>query len=126
MNSTVLIVDDNIDFLLNLQMTLEFNNFKVYSAENGIEAMNVLRKLNQLPNLIISDIMMPEMNGYEFFNAISKNPQWKSIPFLFMTAYSPLEDDLRSTEIIEEEFIIKPYREEELLQIISEKIALKI
>ncbi len=103
-------------------MILEFNDYQVFSAENGIEAINVLRECDHLPNLIISDIMMPEMNGYEFFSTISKNPQWKNIPFLFLTAYSPIEEELLSNEIIEQDIILKPYKEEELLRIISEKI----
>ena len=122
MNSIILIVDDNIDILVNLQMILEFNDYQVISAENGIEAIKVLRELDHLPNLIISDIMMPEMNGYEFFSTISKNLVWKNIPFLFLTAYSPIEEELRSNEIMEEDIILKPYKEDELLQIISEKI----
>ncbi len=65
---------------------------------------------------------MPEMNGYEFFSTISKNPQWKNIPFLFLTAYSPIEEELRSIEIMEDDIMIKPYKEDELFQIISEKI----
>ncbi|KKM82359.1 hypothetical protein LCGC14_1320420 [marine sediment metagenome] len=122
MSSIILIVDDNMDFLVNLQLTLEFNNYQAISAENGIEAINVLRELKELPILIISDILMPEMNGYEFFRTISKNPKWKNIPFLFITGYSPIEDDLRSEKIIEDDIMIKPYKEDELLQIISEKI----
>jgi len=122
MNSIILIVDDNTDFLVNLQMTLEFNDYQVFSAESGIEAIKILRELDQLPNLIISDIMMPEMNGYEFFSTISKNPQWKNIPFLFLTAYSPIEDDTRSNKIIDDDIMIKPYKEDELLQLITEKL----
>ncbi len=122
MNTIILIVDDNMDFIVNLQLTLEFNDFQVLSAENGKEAIKVLKEHRELPNLIISDILMPEMNGYEFFTAISKNPKWKNIPFLFLTGYSPIEEELKSEKIIEDDILIKPYKEDELLQIIYEKI----
>ena len=122
MNSVILIVDDNIDILVNLQMILEFNDYNVLSAENGIEAIEVLKELDQLPNLIKSDIMMPKMNGYEFFRALYENTQWKNIPFLFLTAYSPLDEQLKSDIITEDDIIIKPYKADELLEIISKKI----
>jgi len=121
MNPIILIVDDNVDILVNLQLILEFNDYKVYSAENGKQAIKILQELDPLPNLIISDILMPEMNGYEFFNTISKNPQWSNIPFIFLTAYSPLEDQLID-KISDEDIIFKPYKEDELLQIISKKL----
>jgi len=121
MNPIILIVDDNIDILANLQLMLEINDYKVYSAKNGKQAIEVLKKLDQLPNLIISDIIMPEMNGYEFFNTISKNPQWSNIPFIFSTVCSSLEDQLID-KISDEDIIVKPYNDDELLQIISKKL----
>ncbi|MFX1297197.1 MAG: PleD family two-component system response regulator [Promethearchaeota archaeon] len=125
MSSLILIVDDNNDILLNLQVTLEFNDYKVISAENGKQAIKVLRKLNQLPALIISDIMMPEMNGYELFSAVSENPIWNHIPFLFLSAYSPEKKEIVINEINEADIIIKPFKDEELLRNISKKIILK-
>ena len=121
MNPIILIVDDNIDILANLQLMLEINDYKVYSAKNGKQAIEVLKKLDQLPNLIISDIIMPEMNGYEFFNTISKNPQWSNIPFIFSTVCSSLEDQLID-KISDEDIIVKPYKDDEFLQIISKKL----
>ena len=125
MRSLILIVDDNVDLLLNLQITLEFNDYGVISAENGKEAIKILRELDHLPKLIISDILMPEMDGYELFNAISENPRWSSVPFLFLTAYSPVKDDLMANKINEIDIIIKPFSEVELLRIISDKIIKK-
>ncbi len=121
MNPIILIVDDNVDILLNLQLMLELNDYKVYSAENGKQAKKILQELDPLPNLIISDILMPEMNGYEFFNTISKNPQWSNIPFIFLTVCSSLEDQLID-KISDEDIIVKPYNDDELLQIISKKL----
>ena len=121
MNPIILIVDDNVDILLNLQLMLELNDYKVYSAENGKQAKKILQELDPLPNLIISDILMPEMNGYEFFNTISKNPQWSNIQFIFLTVCSSLEDQLID-KISDEDIIVKPYNDDELLQIISKKL----
>ena len=121
MNPIILIVDDNVDILLNLQLMLELNDYKVYSAENGKQAKKILQELDPLPNLIISDILMPEMNGYEFFNTISKNPQWSNIPFIFLTVCSSLEDQLID-KISDEDIIVKLYNDDELLQIISKKL----
>ncbi|MFX0187999.1 MAG: response regulator [Candidatus Hodarchaeota archaeon] len=125
MNPLILIVDDNVDLLLNLQMTLEFNNYKVLSAENGKEALKILKEIDYLPELIISDIMMPKMNGYELFKTVSKNSRWNSVPFLFLSAYSPTKEDIIDNNINTNDIIIKPFKEDELLRIISDKITMK-
>lgn len=125
MNSLILIVDDNVDLLFNLQMTLEFNNYEVISAENGKEAIKILKELDHLPELIISDIMMPEMNGYELFKTVSKDSRLNSVPFLFLSAYSPTKEDIIGNKINSDDIIIKPFKEDELLRIISDKITVK-
>ena len=84
MNPLILIVDDNIDLLLNLQLILESNDYEVISAKNGIEAIKLLKELDHIPDLVISDIMMPKMNGYELFKSFSENLIWSRIPFIFL------------------------------------------
>ena len=125
MSSLILIVDDNADILLNLKIILESNNYEVISAKNGKDAIKILGELNQLPELVISDIMMPEMNGYELFEAVSKHPRWSSVSFIFLSAYSPEKDVIISKKINQNDIIYKPFKEDELLKIIDEKIIMK-
>ena len=65
MKPLILVVEDNSDLLFNLRLILESNNYKPITARNGKEALKILSELDQAPDVIISDIMMPEMDGYE-------------------------------------------------------------
>lgn len=103
-------------------MTLEFNNYEVITAQNGVEALEILAGLERLPDIIISDIMMPEMDGYEFFKKVSENPDWNNIPFIFLTARSSSEDIRFGKLLGVDDYITKPFKEEDLLAIIAGKI----
>ena len=74
MKPIILIVEDNDDILLNIKLTLEFNDYEVITANNGKKGLKVLSEQKKLPEIIVSDIMMPEMDGYDFFQAVSDNP----------------------------------------------------
>jgi DNA-binding response OmpR family regulator len=122
MKTVILVVEDNPDVLLNIKMTLEFNDYEVLSAKNGNEAVILLSETEIIPDLIISDIMMPEMDGYDFFEKILENPRWGLVPFLFLTAKASPEDIRFGKTLGIDDYITKPFEEEELLAIISGKI----
>ncbi|NVM53986.1 MAG: response regulator [Candidatus Helarchaeota archaeon] len=122
MKSLLLVVEDNPDVLYNLKLTLEFTNYEVITAENGLDALDILSKLKNLPNLIVSDIMMPKMNGYDFFKAVSENPLWSTIPFIFLTARTSPKDIRFGKMLGVDDYIIKPFKEEDLLASIAGKI----
>ena len=119
----LLVVEDNPDVLYNLKLTLEFNGYEVITAENGVKAIETLSALEKLPNLIISDIMMPEMDGYDFFKKVSENMLWNSIPFIFLTAKTSPEDVRFGKMLGVDDYIRKPFTEEDLLASIAGKIA---
>nr|MDO8119462.1 response regulator [Candidatus Sigynarchaeota archaeon] len=119
----ILIVDDNKDILNNLEILLEFNDFKVISAINGKEALRLLEQQENIPDVIISDIVMPEMNGYDFFKAVSKLPSTYKIPFIFLAAKSAPEDIRLAKMLGADDYIVKPFNHDDLLAIISGKIA---
>jgi len=116
------VVEDNPDVLYNLKLTLEFNGYEVITAENGVKAIEILSELEKLPDLIISDIMMPEMDGYDFFKQVSENLLWNSIPFIFLTAKTSPEDVRFGKMLGVDDYIRKPFSEEDLLASISGKI----
>ena len=122
MGSLILVIDDNEDILFNLEITLEANGYQVISAENGKEAIKILKNIKNFPDLILCDILMPEMNGYEFYKVVSENSQWKKIPFIFITAYSPAKNEINANRISEDDILIKPIKKKELLEKISKKI----
>jgi len=121
----ILIVDDNPDILKNLRFTLEMQNYDVLTAENVQQALGLMEEKNQIPDLIISDILMPETNGYEFFEKISANPKWSTIPFLFLTAKSSAEDIRYGKSLGVDDYITKPFNNKDLISAIKGKLLRK-
>ncbi len=81
---SILILDDEPYILALLKVIFSKAGFQVLMAKNGKEGLQVLEQRN--PDIILSDIMMPEMNGYEFLNRVQQSEQLKQIPFIFLTA----------------------------------------
>jgi CheY-like chemotaxis protein len=118
----LLVVDDNQDILFTLQLELEANGYDVITANNGKIALNILSNSERIPDVIISDIMMPDMDGYMFFETISSNPNLNHIPFLFLTAKSKPEDIRLGKMLGVDDYITKPFKKEDLLASISGKV----
>ncbi|MHA1240372.1 MAG: response regulator [Promethearchaeota archaeon] len=123
MKPLILVVEDNVDLLYNLNLLLESNNYKPITAKNGKEAIEILSTLSEIPDIIISDIMMPKMDGYEFFREISNEPRWNRIPFLFLSARTTPKDIRFGKLLGADAYLTKPFNEKDLLAIISGKIA---
>ncbi|MHA1213761.1 MAG: response regulator [Candidatus Hodarchaeales archaeon] len=120
----IFVVEDNPDVLFNILVTLESNGYTVDVATNGKEAVKKLldKKVEKLPDLIISDIMMPEMDGYEFYQFLKNDKEFKEIPLIFLSALATPDDIHFAKMLGAEDYITKPYEEEKLL----EKINLKL
>ena len=131
--ATVMIVDDNHEFLEGVELTLEMEGFKVMSAADGQEALKILEKavvndqsgistLKQLPDIILADIMMPVMDGYEFYDKVQADPSLNTIPFVFLSAKSG-EDDVRfGKELGPDDYLTKPCSAEDMLATVRGKI----
>jgi CheY-like chemotaxis protein len=113
MKKKIVIVDDDLDCRLSVKQALEKNNTKyvVTCASSGNECLELLKN-NKLPDLILLDIMMPGMSGWETFEHIQKNQEWKNIPVIFL---SVRDDDFAkySGKFLAVDFIKKPYQIEE-------------
>ena len=118
----ILLVDDNQDILYNIRLLLEAKDYRVITATSGKQAIKTLTNLDILPELIISDIMMPEIDGYDFFEHVSHNLDWNHIPFIFLTAKSTPEDVRLGKLLGVDDYITEPFDEEDLLATISGKI----
>jgi putative two-component system response regulator len=117
---TLLIVEDNPVLREGLQEMLELEGFYVMTASNGREALE--KMASQSPDLILSDIAMPEMDGYEFFKAVRANPEWISIPFLFLTARGEKHDILAGKDLGADDYLVKPLTREELLTAVRARL----
>lgn len=109
----ILIVEDSPTQAEELKFILEENNFIITSASNGKEAMKKLSDYR--PTIIISDIVMPEMDGYELCRRIKQNETLKNIPIILLTSLSGIHDIIKGLESGADNFIIKPYEEKYLL-----------
>ncbi len=118
----ILIVEDNKQILSAVALFLQMNDYKVHTSLNGKEALDLLEKLDSAPDLILSDIMMPVMNGYDFYKVIIENPKWSHIPFIFLTAKSDPEDIRFGKMLGVDDYITKPFNEDDLLASIRGKI----
>ena len=111
--STILIVEDNIDLRQYLQ-TLLSAKFQVHTAENGQIALDYLAS-NTLPNLILSDIMMPIMDGYQLLERLKATEQYQFIPVIMLTALAQADHKLKALRIGVDDYMLKPFSEEELM-----------
>jgi len=109
----ILIVEDSPTQALNLQHLLEKNNYKVSAARNGREALDLVKK--KKPTLIISDIVMPEMDGFELCRNIKADQNLKDIPILILSALSDPEDIIKGLSNGADNFLTKPFEEKLLL-----------
>jgi two-component system cell cycle sensor histidine kinase/response regulator CckA len=117
--STVLLVDDNQQNLYMLQVLLSANGFQVELASNGVEALE--RARSAPPDMIISDILMPVMDGFALCRAWKEDERLKNIPFVFYTAtYTDPKDEDFALRLGADRFIIKPAEPEKFLALLSE------
>jgi CheY-like chemotaxis protein len=111
----IMMVDDEKDQIFSIKTVLEKkygDEYKVIPANNGSECIELLEN-NEIPDLILLDIMMPEISGWQVFDKLKDNPLWKDIPVIFLTART---DELaeRAGSFLADDFIEKPVEAEEL------------
>ncbi len=117
----ILVVEDYKPLRIALKRLLEAEGYTVEVAEHGADALRKM-EAGEPPALIISDIMMPVMDGYEFYDAVRAVKSWATIPFLFLTAKGTEEDVLRGKRLGAEDYIIKPISEETLLAAVAGRL----
>ncbi|GAB4149039.1 MAG: hypothetical protein Fur0021_09680 [Candidatus Promineifilaceae bacterium] len=122
---TILVAEDDYYLLQGLRDLLEYYydgpyKFQVLTATNGLAALEILN--HTVPDLIISDVMMPKMDGFELLAKVRANPDWIQIPFIFLTARGDKQDVHHGRSIGAEEYIAKPYETNDLLTLITTQL----
>lgn len=117
---SILVIEDQQDVRENIAELLELSNYEVTTSPNGKEG--VKKALEIKPHLILCDIMMPEMDGYEVLYLLSKNPSTSAIPFIFLTAKAEKSDFRKGMNLGADDYITKPFEEMELLGAIERRI----
>ena len=114
---TILLIEDNDIMRENTAEILELFNYQVLMAENGTRGVELA--LIAAPDLIICDIAMPEMDGIEVLQKMCSKEKTKKIPFIFLTAYSEKLDVARGLDLGADEYLTKPYRGEDLINVVD-------
>jgi len=110
--SKILIVDDEIDTLLPLKRSLEVEDYIVIGASNGHEAL--IKAKTDIPDLILLDLMMPEMDGYEVCAKLKNDNLTKKIPVIMLTAKDSVRDKVKGLDIGADDYVTKPFNLNEL------------
>jgi putative two-component system response regulator len=117
---TILLVEDSDVLRQGLKSLLEQENYQVITGVNGKEALEKMEL--KTPDLILADILMPEMDGYALFEAVRNKPQWISIPFIFLTARRERRHILAGKRLGAEDYLLKPISPEDLLTAIRARL----
>lgn len=109
----ILLIEDNDDIRENTAEILEMSNYRVFTAKDGKEGVEVA--LREIPDLIICDIMMPELDGYGVLHILQRNNDTRNTPFIFLTAKTERMDFRKGMELGADDYITKPFNGTELL-----------
>lgn len=118
----ILIVEDDLDIIDVLRITLE-DKFEVIEAHNGIKAINIIYE--QAPDLVILDITLPEMNGYQVCRLLKEDETYCRIPIIILTSRSQKRDRFWGIEAGADKFITKPFDIDEVVDSIEELLIKK-
>ncbi|MFZ4543832.1 MAG: response regulator [Saprospiraceae bacterium] len=116
----ILVVEDNLDIRENLAEILELSGYQVNVAENG--KIGVEMAFKEVPDLILCDIMMPELDGFGVLHILSKNALTYGIPFIFLTAKSEKDDFRKGMSLGADDYITKPFDDVHLLETIERRL----
>ena len=117
---SILVIDDNADIRDNTAEILELAGYKVSTAENGKKGVDLA--LKEKPDVIVCDIMMPELDGYGVLHLLRKNPGAQNIPFIFLTAKTERSDFRKGMEMGADDYITKPFDDIELLNAVEVRL----
>ena len=117
----ILLIEDDVVLRENTSELLELSNYEVLNAPNGKIGVKVAKET--LPDIIVCDIMMPELDGYGVLEALTKNESTQHIPFIFLSAKTERKDVRRGMDLGADDYITKPFTEDELISAIESRLA---
>jgi DNA-binding response OmpR family regulator len=119
--NTILLIEDDTALRENTAEMLELSDYRVHTAPNGKKGIEMA--LSVLPDIIICDIMMPEVDGYGVLQELSGNAATKHIPFIFLSAKTEHKEIRKGMDLGADDYLTKPFEEEELLSAIESRLA---
>lgn len=116
----ILVIEDNLEVRENLAEILELSGYQVATAENGKIGVQAARA--EKPDLILCDVMMPELDGFGVLRILDQNPQTADVPFVFLTAKAEKDDFRKGMNLGADDYITKPFDDVELLDAIQMRL----
>ena len=116
----ILLIEDNLDIREVTTDILKLSGYNVITAENGYIGVEMAKAM--IPDLILCDIMMPELDGYGTLKALSENTTTASIPFIFLSAKSEKIDMPIGITLVADDYLTKPFSLKELLDVIESRL----
>ena len=121
MNKKILIVDDEPNIVMSLEYAFKKKDFEVFIARDGTEALEIAEM--QVPNIILLDIMMPKMDGYETLKELRKNVALKRTKVIFLSAKSKMADVEKGLELGADSYVTKPFSIKKVIADVEKMIA---
>ncbi len=118
--ATILVVDDHVDLLSIMRLILDSSGYKTVTVSDGAEALQVLHQ--QPVDLILADIAMPGLDGYQLYRQVRANPAWVHVPFIFLTALTNDQDVRYGKELGVDDYLVKPVDPKNLLATVQGKL----
>ncbi len=116
----ILIIEDDKNLRINIGQVFEMKGYTVHTANDGIEGLKAVKSVS--PDIIICDIMMPGMDGFQVKRKLSEDESLNSIPFIFLTAKAEIKDIREGMNSGADDYIIKPFKSEELVKSVETRL----
>ena len=121
MKAKIVLIEDNQAMRENVSEILELSDYEVHSAPNGKEGVRLIR--DQRPDIVLCDIMMPELDGYGVLHILHRDPETRNIPFIFLTAKAEEADRRRGMNLGADDYLTKPFEDIELLDAVEMRLS---
>ena len=118
---TILLIEDDVALRENTAELLELSNYNVITAPNG--KIGIDKALQEKPDIVVCDIMMPEVDGYGVLETLAKNQQTQHIPFIFLSAKTEHKEVRKGMDLGADDYLTKPFDEEELMSAVESRLA---
>lgn len=115
--NTVLFIDDEKPWLEAIRLAVKGASFRVITAESGEAALRKMKR--SMPDLILSDVRMPVMNGFDLFEKVKRDPRLKRIPYVFMSNLDDFDARKTARELGADDYVEKPFDSEQMKSVVS-------
>lgn len=118
--ATILLIDDENPIRANLRRFLEMEGYTVIEAENGMSGLSLA--LGNIADLIICDVMMPELDGFALLARLRASPEWREVPFIFLSASAEMDVRLQGFALGAIEYITKPFHLIDVMALVRRRL----